>query len=115
MTPAERLAAALDECGFLDTAFPPSNPRNAARIPAADPDLAQDLADGQALRLLREALPEGATIKSFWWRPKGVLSCTVMTEWSELPPGRKRYVHHRKNGTGPTIAEAADACRAALP
>lgn len=76
------------------------------RIWAADPDLDQDIADGQALRLLREALPDAnhfVTVESpfdgFGW------TVSVDTIYHELSVVRAE---------ADTIAEAADACRKAL-
>ena len=100
MTPQERLAAALDvdfgDC-WIDEAQPDGSTistfdrdRLAAKVLAADPTLAQDIADGQAMRQLREALPDG-------WQSVVILTPVV------LPIGPDA-----------TIAEAADACRKAL-
>lgn len=74
----------------------------------------QDAADGEALRRLREALPDGAKVETSDWLPRGVRTWTVMTEWSYLPEGRVRRVWVRHHGFGPSIAAAADACREAI-
>lgn len=85
----------------------------AGTMVAADPTLAQDIADGQALRLLRDALPKGwdMTVRTF-------ASRWCVEVWDPYyPPGRDdppqpRYLEIA--GTAGTIAEAADACRKAL-
>lgn len=122
----DALAVALDECGFLDTAYPPSNPRNADAILAALPDgwvLArrQDAEDGAALRELREALGE-----TEGWR-MGSLERGLMGEgWRVYAHGPtsdekcdKGHRHYETmpiaRGAGPTIAAAARKAREALP
>jgi len=73
----------------------------AADVFLADPHLAQDIADGAALRRLREALPEGWTVYT-----TGCATDVHLRVWGK---GRPELSIHRD-----TIAEAADACREAL-
>lgn len=85
----------------------------AAAILAADPVLAQDIADGEALRLLREFMdPTVAVMVRSTWRPHHPKydepEFEVTAEWWS---GRDRMV---EGGYGSTIAAAADACREAL-
>lgn len=73
----------------------------------ADPDLAQDIEDGAALRRLRSACEAGGWTFSVepWYAMEHV--------------GFRVCLYSRRGGsytesTGPTIAAAADACRVAL-
>jgi hypothetical protein len=75
----------------------------ASDILATDFDLAQDIEDGRALRELREALPSGP------WH-------IVITQWASGSTrveamGPMNEISRRAS----SIAEAADACRKALP
>lgn len=97
MTPLERLAEALIEADDIDPGFANDlaidddvAPEMARILTIADEHLAQDIADGQAMRQLREALPDG-------WKSVVILTPVV------LPIGPDA-----------TIADAADACRKAL-
>lgn len=77
---------------------------DAIRSYPCDPELAQDIADGAALRRLREALPRKSVCR-VWLSPTSDALVVVLraVSGSEMA-----------NGTG-TIAEAADACREGLP
>ena len=98
MTPAaERLLAAI---WGLDL-DPPDAGLIAEKILAADPRLAGDIDGGAALRLLREARPEAQWL-SIEWSDIGC-AMTLPSDFSE-----------DITGYGPTIADAADACREAL-
>lgn len=100
MSARERLRTAMLE------AFGPDEDA----ILAADPHLAQDIADGEALRRLREADPEGdVTITPLTGGGWGEDRFFVR---SKSRTGHRRYRY--LDGTAPTIAEAADACREAL-
>lgn len=134
MSAVERLSAALEAANLIPTIYDEPNDGSvdigdgyhlndggrqmlmvsAPTILSSDPTLAQDMEDGRALRELREALPEGAKFEVFDWHQRGDLVTTVMTESSYLPEHRVRRVYARHHGTGRAIAEAADACRAAL-
>jgi len=70
----------------------------------------QALADGLALERLREALPGHTVTISSWRSIEGRVIVVVSTEGPVAY--RKRRV--RWFGEGPTIAEAADACRAEI-
>jgi hypothetical protein len=66
----------------------------------------QDARDGEALRLLREGLRQGYDLTvSFTWMSSG---CSVDV-WRHGSPKYAVSVQ------GPTLAEAADACREAMP
>lgn len=67
----------------------------------ADATLAQDIEDGAALRLLREALPKAWTVY--------LTDCSSDVHIRVWDTTRTQISHH-----APTIAAAADACRAAL-
>lgn len=83
---------------------------------ALDDPSAQDIEDGAALRRLREALPGSAVTVGPGWtqRDTGQFVMTVSVEKSEPSLTSRRRHFTRAWGEGPTIAEAADACRAAL-
>ena len=101
MSAAERLAAALAAAGMVTVATV-----YAEEMADADPDLAQDIEDGAALRRLREALPEGRSFQCGWSPSVQSFYChDEDAEWGG---------DIRVNGYGPTIAAAADACRVAL-
>jgi predicted RNase H-like HicB family nuclease len=116
VSPQERLAAAICDAGtghYRDwshdeaaAVMDPDHEGAAAAILDADPHLAQDIADGQALRLLREAKPYGffLTIEESYHDRGGWLVT------AHEPEG----VASAEQGEGTTIAEAADACRKAL-
>ena len=78
---------------------------HATGVLAADPTLAQDIEDGRALRELREALPEGMAWDIEHWptREAAFQVAIRSADW-----------RHITTAAAPTIAEAADACRAAL-
>ena len=80
----------------------------------ADPDLAQDIADGEALRRLREALPEGwrmeVRVNPFRRDPLFVVACAIGPSRGR---GRAALFESGHSMTG-SIAAAADACRVAL-
>lgn len=111
MTAQERLAAAIHPSGYLritdtDTGedivrWPTAD--IARSILAADPTLAQDIEDGAALRRLREALQAG------WW-----LSVDGDDTGWRASAYPRSMVAMVTVGRGTTIADAADACRAAL-
>lgn len=112
MTAQERLASAMVEgvpAQYSKAGGAPSTwaQEDAAAILRADPDLAQDIADGQALRLLREALPDGWEMSVDLYRDDlpGV-QWKASAYAARMPVARAAY--------GATIAEAADACRKAL-
>ena len=65
----------------------------------------QDLEDGTALRRLREALPDGWTFDVF---PAPTSGDVIVEVWA------KSNAFQGANGSAPTIAKAADRCRAAL-
>lgn len=71
------------------------------RIAQDDPHVEQDALDGQALRLLREAMPDGWTFFC--------TACAGDVHFRVWARGQAEMSIH-----GATIAEAADACRAAL-
>jgi hypothetical protein len=99
VTPEDRLATALEDCAQpgIDHAF---------HILDRDQHLAQDIEDGRALRMLREALPGWwITVTSTYGR-----GFKVLCEPPLGVPSPARY----PSGGGPTIAAAADACREAL-
>lgn len=77
------------------------------RIWAADLTLEQDIADGQAIRLLREALPN----EYLDFNVEGVRTRGLN---GEPPDWDYEVLTFNAGGYGPTIAEAADACRKAL-
>ena len=102
MSAAERLAAALAAAGMVTVATV-----YAEEMADADPDLAQDIEDGAALRRLRSACEAGGWTFSVepWYAMEHV--------------GFRVCLYSRRGGsytesTGPTIAAAADACRVAL-
>lgn len=112
MSAAERLASALlasddlapDAIAALmhdNSAFP-----EVARVlTIADEWLSQDIADGEALRLLRDALPEPQRLGAYW----------TNRGWVVQAHSRGRLVGTDLRSPMSTIAEAADACRKALP
>lgn len=107
MSAAKRLAVARFAAG--PPRFDLSIADDAVALLAADPDLAQDIEDGRALRELRAAA--GATPHGIDWfyQSSGVADTdgTWARAWAWSEDGMvERF--------GPTIAAAADACRAAL-
>lgn len=67
----------------------------------------QDAADGKALRLLREAAGEGSILDLTW------VSYNQPGSWSAWGKHPKAVIGSF-SGRGPTVAEAAVACREAL-
>lgn len=75
------------------------------RIAQEDPFAEQDARDGEALRRLREALPTGTFLSaSFPDECRWLVEVLDGVHMGDLV----------QRGDGATIAEAADACRAAL-
>jgi hypothetical protein len=121
VTPQERLAEAMVAgvpAQYGRVAGSPSHwsREDADAILAADAVLAQDIADGQALRLLREALPDGVVM-----RLENLLPDTPTEPGCLWSMDMERDDGSDEVGPlfdvtfdSPTIAEAADACRAAL-
>lgn len=92
VTPSMRVSAACSADGY-------------------DPVLLQDIADGEALRRLREAVGTGWHPVTIWhWWP-GMLAPDDSEEFKVEVKVRDRVF---RRASGPTIAEAADACRLAL-
>jgi hypothetical protein len=110
MTPTERLSAALRFIvpGGRDASFEWMDDE-AVTLFINDPTLEQDIADGQALRLLREACDRAEPFRA-WFH--------VEYAWAMDQHWTVRVERHLKDVQwdfiADTIAEAADACRAAL-
>lgn len=116
---AERLAASLHEAAPKNHAPGPlirsicqgsdAHLPQATAILAADPTLASDIEDGTELRLLREALPER------WYMSVGDFSGSWTVGASDDAIFYDRFDDTPNvQGTGPTLAAAAKACREAL-
>lgn len=118
MSTQERLAEALLAADDLDPGFANDlaidddvAPEMARILTIADEHLSQDIADGQALRLLREACETAQPYRAWF-----------LAEWSYARSGDQhvevRVEKHVGDGStrfrGATIADAADACRKAL-
>ena len=104
MSAVDRLAAAMFDGLDMDDA------REGARLMVtADATLAQDIEDGRAIRELRAALPEGWAA-GVVWDPflRDGCEAEVFVSDGTGPGGISR------KASAPTIAEAVDACRAAL-
>lgn len=106
MSAAERLAAALAAPipGGVYEDPDDENVWTASWALRADPHLAQDIEDGEALRRLREALPEVSNLIIEGCYPRRETWMVSLT----LPLSPHVGYH------GPTIAEAADKAREAL-
>ena len=103
MSAEDRLVAAMQTIGV--------DPLGAAIAALReDPSLAQDIADGQALRLLREALERRAYNAMLTFRDGDIWYVDV-TDPAGPDVDSDSYV---LTVDGATIAEAADACRSAL-
>jgi hypothetical protein len=72
-----------------------------------DPQTWADAEDGRALRELREALPEG-------WSGPAIYPKPLNAGWHAEAFDDRMDSLDGRHGEGHTIAEAADACRAAL-
>lgn len=104
MTPTERLAAVLAQLHSR-----PRHPADLAdSILAADPTLAQDIADGQALRELVAALGPRSWVKVLSPDPAATGNGWEVDVWGTSP--RQALTH----AVGPTLAAAATAAREAL-
>lgn len=99
MTPTEALDAALAEAADEST----TSILTALYALGFTVARTQDAADGEALRLLREASPGGESM-SLW---QGDLPPHHFV--TVQPQGDRAYLRQ-----GPTIAAAADSCRAAI-
>lgn len=107
MTAAERLAAALRAIvPGGDTADQVWMDGEAETVLAADPVLAQALADGLALAALREAREPGTAVAAVWAPgPNGWRWEVAIVQPTPPLPG---------SAFGLELAAAADACREAL-
>lgn len=97
MSPAERLAAAHQ--AWMDDFTMPN--RFVDGMFVADPHLAQDIADGEALRRLREVMADDDGLGLFITR-WGVVQASVAV----IPAAQ--------HGKGDPVSQAADACREAI-
>lgn len=122
MSAQERLAAAQAIANGEDeeylTRYPGVRDANLAYardLLAADPALAQAIEDGTELALLREALPVGwadPLITFQFYRFEAEMSWSVGVQDCDAPEDAMGLAH--RSGYGPTLAEAARACREAL-
>lgn len=108
----DALAVALAQVAWDGIMSPASDFEEADAILAALPDgwtlaRTQDAKDGEALRLLREALNDGGgyPIEVRWW------TSPPQDDWQLRVIRPRVFVN---SGNHPTIAEAADACREAV-
>ena len=118
MNARDRLAAALGQVlagvDEWDTIKPDTRAflrSKADAILAADPHLAQDIEDGRGVRELREVLPAGQNFAQVY-TPYATSEPDDPDQFEVTVIGAT--VFRRIWGTGPTLAAAVEACRAAL-